>query len=67
MAAATFVGRLGPLAATLGIGLAVMSGGTGVATADSVTRDPSPTSDRSGQPPTAGVTRGSRDPGARGA
>ena len=38
-----------------------------MATADSVTRDPSPTSDRSGQPPTAGVTRGSRDPGARGA
>lgn len=67
MGAATFVGRLGPLAATLGIGLAVMAGGTGVANADPVARDPSSASDRSGQPPTAGGTRGSRDPGARGA
>lgn len=38
-----------------------------MATADPVTRDASPASDRSVQPPTAGDTRGSRDPGARGA
>ena len=67
MGAATFVGRLGPLAATLGVGLAVVAGGTGVATADPVTRDASPASDRSVQPPAAAATQGSRDSGARGA
>jgi hypothetical protein len=67
--AGSFVGRLGPLAATLGIGLAVMAGGTGVATADPVTRDASPSSasDRSTQPAGVGRARGNRDLGARGA
>ena len=64
--AGSFVGRLGPLAATLGIGLAVMAGGTGVAAADPVTRDASSASDRSTQPANVGRARGNRDPGARG-
>ena len=38
--AGPFVGRVGPLAATLGIGLAVMAGGTGTAAADPVTPTP---------------------------
>ena len=65
--AGSFVGRLGPLAAALGIGLAVMAGGTGVAAADSVARDASSVSDRPTQPADAGRVRGNRDPGARGA
>lgn len=67
MGAATFVGRLGPLAATLGVGLAVMAGGTGVATAEPVTRDASSATDHSVQPAAAGGARGRRDSGARGA
>ncbi|MEX0580927.1 MAG: Ig-like domain-containing protein [Mycobacterium sp.] len=67
MGAATFVGRLGPLAATLGVGLTIIVGGTGVATAEPVTRDASAASDRSVQPAATGTARGGRDSGARGA
>ena len=65
--AGAFVGRVGPLAATLGIGLAVMAGGTGTAAADSVTPDASSAMERPTQPVDAGRLRGNRDPGARGA
>ena len=65
--AGPFVGRVGPLAATLGIGLAVMAGGTGTAAADSVTPDASSAMERPTQPVDAGRLRGNRDPGARGA
>ena len=65
--AGSFMGRLGPLAVALGIPLAVMAGGTGVATADPVTRDASSASERPTQPADVGRMRGNRDPGARGA
>ena len=65
--AGPFVGRVGPLAATLGIGLAVMAGGTGTAAADPVTPDASSAMERPTQPVDAGRLRGNRDPGARGA
>ena len=65
--AGAFVGRAGPLAATLGIGLAVMAGGTGTAAADTVTPDASSAMERPTQPVDAGRLRGNRDPGARGA
>ena len=65
--AGAFVGRVGPLAATLGIGLAVMAGGTGTAAADSVTPDASSAMERPTQPVDAGRLRGNRDAGARGA
>ena len=65
--AGPFVGRVGPLAATLGIGLAVMAGGTGTAAADSVTPDASSAMERPTQPADAGRVRGNRDAGARGA
>ncbi len=65
--AGPFVGRVGPLAATLGIGLAVMAGGTGTAAADSVTPDASSAMERPTQPVDAGRLRGNRDPGVRGA
>ena len=65
--AGPFVGRVGPLAATLGIGLAVMAGGTGTAAADPVTPDASSAVERPTQPVDAGRLRGNRDPGARGA
>ncbi len=65
--AGPFVGRVGPLAATLGIGLAVRAGGTGTAAADPVTPDASSAVERPTQPVDAGRLRGNRDPGARGA
>jgi VCBS repeat-containing protein len=65
--AGAFVGRVGPLAATLGISLAVMAGGTGTAAADPVTPDASSAMERPTQPRDAGRARGNRDPGARGA
>jgi pectate lyase len=65
--AGAFVGRVGPLAATLGISLAVMAGGTGTAAADPVTPDASSAMERPTQPRDAGRLRGNRDPGARGA
>ena len=65
--AGAFVGRVGPLAATLGIGLAVMAGGTGTAAADPVTPDASSATERPTQPVDAGRLRGNRDAGARGA
>ena len=65
--AGAFVGRVGPLAATLGIGLAVMAGGTGTAAADPVTPDASSATERPTQPADAGRVRGNRDAGARGA
>ena len=65
--AGPFVGRVGPLAATLGIGLAVMAGGTGTAAADPVTPDASSAMERPTQPVDAGRLRGNRDTGARGA
>ena len=64
--AGPFVGRVGPLAATLGIGLAVIAGGTGTAAADPVTPDTSSASDRSTQPAAADRVRGNRDAGVRG-
>ncbi|HCA53236.1 MAG TPA: hypothetical protein DEP24_10410, partial [Mycobacterium sp.] len=65
--AGAFVGRVGPLAATLGISLAVMAGGTGTAAADPVTPDASSAMERPTQPRDAGRARGNRDSGARGA
>jgi len=65
--AGPFVGRVGPLAATLGIGLAVVAGGTGAAAADPVSPDASSAVERPAQPVDAGRLRGNRDPGARGA
>ena len=65
--AGAFVGRVGPLAATLGIGLAVMAGGTGTAAADPVTPDASSAMERPTHPADAGRVRGNRDAGARGA
>ncbi len=65
--AGPFVGRVGPLAATLGIGLAVVAGGTRPAAADPVTPDASTAVERPTQPVDAGRLRGNRDPGVRGA